>query len=110
MRYVKRQMPTVHEISALPPGRLYFGENLVFIVSPTSRRFVFRYTSPDSPINQADATDEGAGSCRGAMGLVWGQTGWTRVLVVVAPPTSTLGKWPSLSRKRRAAALHFEPR
>jgi integrase len=46
MRYVKKQMPTMREIQALPPGRLYLGYGLVLIVTPTSRRWAYRYTSP----------------------------------------------------------------
>jgi integrase len=46
MRYVRKPAPTTREISVLPPGRVYYGEGLVLIVTPTSRRWAFRYTSP----------------------------------------------------------------
>jgi integrase len=46
MRYVKRQMPTMHEIQAMPPGRLYLGYGLVLKKTPTSTTWMYRYTSP----------------------------------------------------------------
>jgi len=47
MRYVKKPMPTMREIQALPPGkRLYLGHGLVLKVTPTGRYWMFRYTKP----------------------------------------------------------------
>jgi hypothetical protein len=47
MRYVKKPMPTMREIQALPPGRLYLGHGLVLITKPSGYRvWTFRYTSP----------------------------------------------------------------
>jgi integrase len=46
MRYVTRPMPTMREIQAMPPRRLYLGYGLVLIKSPTSTRWAYRYTSP----------------------------------------------------------------
>jgi integrase len=36
----------MREIQAMPPGRLYLGHGLVLIKSPTSIRWIYRYTSP----------------------------------------------------------------
>ena len=46
MRYVLKPAPTARVIKALPLGRVYYGEGLVLIVTPTARRWAFRYTSP----------------------------------------------------------------
>jgi integrase len=47
MRYVKKQMPTMREIQAMPPGKpLYLGYGLVLKKSPTSTTWYYRFTSP----------------------------------------------------------------
>src|SRR5262249_6504842 len=47
MRRVKRPMPTMREIQALPPGRLYLGHGLLIKVTPTGyRSWMYRYKSP----------------------------------------------------------------
>src|SRR5262249_49357182 len=48
MRYVKRPMPTMREIQALPPGRLYLGNGLLLKTTSTSRYWMFRYTKPST--------------------------------------------------------------
>jgi len=48
MRYVKRPMPTMREIQALPPGRLYLGNGLLLKTTPTSRTWMYRYTKPST--------------------------------------------------------------
>jgi integrase len=47
MRRVKRPMPTMREIQALPPGRpLYLGNGLLLKTTPTSRTWMYRYKKP----------------------------------------------------------------
>src|SRR2546423_14325024 len=47
MRSVNKPMPTMREIQALPPGRLYLGGGLLLKTTPTGYRcWMFRYKSP----------------------------------------------------------------
>lgn len=47
MRYVQKQMPTMREIQAMPPGKpLYLGYGLVLKKTHTSTTWYYRYTSP----------------------------------------------------------------
>jgi integrase len=44
----KLPMPTMREIQALPPGRLYLGHGLLLKITPTSRTWMYRYTKPST--------------------------------------------------------------
>ena len=47
MRRVKRPMPTMREIQALPPGRLYLGNGLLIKITPKGyRSWMYRFKKP----------------------------------------------------------------
>src|SRR6516164_8122808 len=47
MRRVKRPMPTMREIQALPPGRLYLGYGLLIKITPKGyRSWMYRFKKP----------------------------------------------------------------